>query len=427
MMMQSMFSSLCAEFRRLRLASGGNVAMIFALSLIPIAGTVGAAVDYSQAGSIKGAMQAAADATSLGIIKTAATLNSTQLQSNAAGLFNATFNRPQASPSVSASYDAASNTVTVSASATFKPSIMKMVGLTTMSISATSKATIGSKEWQVCVMVTDPDSNHTLLAKGDSKINFDNCMVQVNTANWDAVESRDTSYIHSTNGSNCYVGDIHYGDVLPPKDAVCTMFSDPFASYTVPTNTCNYTNKTVTTAGTTLTPGTYCGGINISQNVTFSPGVYYIQDGDFIVTGSANVTANNVTFLISGANSNINILTSGTMTMSPNTDAAAGQFAGFLFYYDQPSAANNKKSKGGKNTFSKVKLNGSGIIYLGSQTFLPDNGAVITINPGSIIADMILPDGGSTLNLTGSLNSSLAILNSMKKKGAASGGPVLVR
>jgi Flp pilus assembly protein TadG len=427
MTMQSICGNLCAEFRRLRFASGANVTTIFALSLLPIAGAVGAAVDYSQASSIKSAMQAAADAASLGTIKSASTLTPAQLQTMAAGLFNATFNRPQVSPSVNATYDAASNVVTLSASATFKPSIMSTVGITEMAMSATSKATIGAKTWQVCVMITEPVDNHTLKVSGNSKIDFDNCMVQVNTANWDAVEARDTSSIHSTNGSNCYVGDIHYGDVTPPKDAVCTMFPDPFASYSVPTNTCTYTNKVVSTAGTTLTPGTYCGGINISQNVTFSPGVYYIQDGDFKVTGTANVTATNVTFLISGSNSNIDISTSGTMTMSPNTDAGAGQFAGFLFYYDQPSALNNKKSKGGKNTFQKVKLNGSGIIYLGNQTFLPDNGAVITINPGSIIADMILPDGGSTLKLTGSLNSSLAILNSMKKTGSGSGGPVLVR
>ena len=30
-------------------------------------------------------------------------------------------------------------------------------------------------------------------------------MVQVNTQNWDAVEARDTSYIHSTNGDNCFI------------------------------------------------------------------------------------------------------------------------------------------------------------------------------------------------------------------------------
>lgn len=424
MTMRSIVGCFSAKLRQFRSASGANVTVIFALSLVPVLGAVGAAVDYSQGSSLRSAMQAAADAASLGTIKNASTLTPAQVQSTAAGMFNASFNRPPVIPTVSASYDAASNTVTMSASATFKPNLMSMVGVTQMNMSVTSKATIAAKTWQVCVMVTDPDSGHTLLAKNGGKVNFNNCMVQVNTANWDAVESRDTSYIHSTNGSNCFVGDIHYGDVVPPKDPTCTFFADPFASYTVPTNTCTYTNKVVA-APATLTPGTYCGGINISKDVTFSPGVYYIQNGDLVVSGSANVIANNVTFLISGSSSNLNITTSGTLTMSPNTDA--GQWAGFLFYYDQPSAVNNKKSdKAGANWIKNATLNGSGIIYLVNQKLNIQNDAVMNINPGSIIADFILPDSG-TLNLTGSLNSSLAVLNSMKKKGAASGGPTLVR
>jgi hypothetical protein len=273
-------------------------------------------------------------------------------------------------------------------------------------------------------MVTNPTSGHTLLVKGNSKIDFTNCMVQVNTANWDAVEARDTSYIHSANGDNCFVGDIHYGDVQPPKDPTCTMFNDPFASYVVPVNTCTYTNKVVTIAGTVLTPGTYCGGVNISANVTFSPGVYYMQDGDFKVSGSANVIANNVTFLLSGANTNIDINTTGTLTLSPNTDAAAGQWGGFVFFYDLPSS---KKNSGAKDAIQKATVNMSGIIYLVGQPLTISNGAVVNVNPGSILADMILPDQGGTLNLTGTINSPWAALNSMKKVGAASGGPTLVR
>ena len=424
MTMQSMIGRCSAKLSQFRSASGANVTIMFALSLVPVAGAVGAAVDYSQGSSLRAAMQAAADAASLGTIKTASTLTPAQLQSTAAGMFNASFNRPPVVPAVTATYDAASNTVTVSASATFKPNLMSMVGVTQMSMSATSKATIAAKTWQVCVMVTNPTSGHTLLVKGGAKINFTNCMVQVNTANWDAVESRDTSYIHSTNGSNCFVGDIHYGDVVPPKDPTCTMFDDPFATYVVPVNTCTYTNKVVTVAGTVLTPGTYCGGINISANVTFSPGVYYIQDGDFKVTGSANVTANNVTFLMSGANTNIDIQTTGTLTLSPNNDASAGQWAGFVFFYDLPSS---KKNSGAKDTIKNATVNMSGIIYLVGQPLTISNNAVVNVNPGSILADMILPDGDATLNLTGSLNSSLAVLNSMKKKSAASGSPALVR
>ena len=112
--------------------------------------------------------------------------------------------------------------------------------------------------------------------------------------------------------------------------------------------------------------------------------------------------------------------------MSPNMNA--GQWSGFLFYYDQPAAKINKKSdKAGQNWIKNAKLNGSGVIYLVNQTLNIQNNAVMTIDPGSIIADFILPDSGGTLNLTGSLNSSLAVLNSMRKTGAASGGPVLVR
>ena len=220
---------------------------------------------------------------------------------------------------------------------------------------------------------------------------------RVNTQNWDAVEARDTSYIHSTNGSNCYVGDIHYGDVTPPKKgAVCTLFADPFASFSVPTETCTFTNLKVTVPNTTLTPGTYCGGINISKDTTLSPGVYHIQNGDLTVSGAANVTATEVTFLISGkdsnSNSNINVNTTGTLTMSPNTSSAAGQWAGFVFYYDQSSA---QKNTSGVSTIEKAKVNLSGIIYLAGQKFAIKSGAVVTVNPGSIIADFILPDKSS--------------------------------
>lgn len=420
----SIFREFGSKLRELRHASGGNVVVIFALSIIPVMGGVGAAVDYSQANSIKAAMQQAADSASLGTIKTAASLSASAVQSTAQGLFTSSFNRPSVSPIVSATYDSATNVVTVNATTTHPTNFMKMLGVANMGVSVKSKARMGSRTWQVCVIVTDPDSNHTLLAKNNSKINFTNCMVQVNTQNWDAVESRDTSYIHSTNGENCYVGDIHYGDVKPPKNLTCTFFPDPFASYNVPTNTCAYTNKTVTTS-TTLSPGTYCGGINISANVTFSPGVYYIQDGDLTITGSANVTATDVTFLISGANSNLNITTTGTLTLSPNTNA--GQWSGFVFYYDQPSSTNNKKSKGGHNYIKNATINMSGVMYLVGQELNIMNGAKITVNPGSIIAGFILPDNDATLNLTGSLNSALSILNQLKKTGESSGTVVLVQ
>src|ERR1700748_1343882 len=92
--------TLIERFRRtlreLRTANAANVTVTFALSTIPVVGFVGAAVDYSHANSVKTALQAAADSTALMLSKTAATITSSQLQTQANSYFKALFNRPEA-------------------------------------------------------------------------------------------------------------------------------------------------------------------------------------------------------------------------------------------------------------------------------------------------------------------------------------------
>jgi len=72
----------------------GNTTVIFALAVIPIFGSVGAAVDYSRANNARTAMQAALDATALMISKQALDLKTAQVQSKARAYFDAMFNRP---------------------------------------------------------------------------------------------------------------------------------------------------------------------------------------------------------------------------------------------------------------------------------------------------------------------------------------------
>jgi Flp pilus assembly protein TadG len=72
----------------------GNTTIIFAIAVIPIFGSVGAAIDYSRANNARTAMQAALDATALTISKQALDLKSTQVQTKARTYFKAMFNRP---------------------------------------------------------------------------------------------------------------------------------------------------------------------------------------------------------------------------------------------------------------------------------------------------------------------------------------------
>ena len=72
--------SLTQFFRDVR----GNVAPMFALAVIPIIGSIGAAIDYSSANSVKSAMQAALDATALQLSQSAPAMTNKQLQSGGA-------------------------------------------------------------------------------------------------------------------------------------------------------------------------------------------------------------------------------------------------------------------------------------------------------------------------------------------------------
>ena len=64
----TLVNRLRTHARRLRAAEHGNVLLTFALSLVPIMGAVGAAVDYSRANNIRTQLQAAADAASVGAV-----------------------------------------------------------------------------------------------------------------------------------------------------------------------------------------------------------------------------------------------------------------------------------------------------------------------------------------------------------------------
>jgi hypothetical protein len=83
MNVNSHFSRLRQTVRDFYAARCANVAITFALILIPIPGMVGAAVDFSRAKAVKASMQVALDSTALMASKNAAALTSDQVQTSA--------------------------------------------------------------------------------------------------------------------------------------------------------------------------------------------------------------------------------------------------------------------------------------------------------------------------------------------------------
>jgi Flp pilus assembly protein TadG len=87
-----------AIFSRVRTAAGrfagadrGNIAVLFAIVLVPILSFVGAAIDYTRANAARTSMQAALDSTALMLAKDLAdgTITSSQINTKAQAYFTA--------------------------------------------------------------------------------------------------------------------------------------------------------------------------------------------------------------------------------------------------------------------------------------------------------------------------------------------------
>ena len=160
LMFKSMLSHLSGIASRLGWDRRANVAVTFALASIPIVGLVGAAIDYGHAMSVKATMQAALDSTALMVSKSASSLTSTQLQSNAQNYFKGLFSPPDASGvSVNAAYTTTGgNQVTVNASATVGTNFMKLLGYNNITINSSTTTSWGSSRLRVALVLDNTGS-----------------------------------------------------------------------------------------------------------------------------------------------------------------------------------------------------------------------------------------------------------------------------
>ncbi|MGA0598092.1 TadE/TadG family type IV pilus assembly protein [Enterovirga sp. CN4-39] len=130
--------------RRFKADQRGATAMLFGLAALPLMGAVGAAVDYSQAANYHTQMQRAVDATALAIVREPATLSAREIQQKGEQYLAATLRGGPATRLDSVSVTRVGNTVKVATAATMDTSIMKVLGIRTVPVSARSEAVWGT-------------------------------------------------------------------------------------------------------------------------------------------------------------------------------------------------------------------------------------------------------------------------------------------
>ena len=182
-----------------------------------------------------------------------------------------------------------------------------------------------------------------------------------------------------TKGSLSLSKAVSYSDSNAPYLNQTTSIVDPYAGLPTPApGACSYTNFNQS-SGTSLTllPGTYCGGLQVTSvnNVYFTPGIYYVANGDLYLSSVNNVTCptctadNGVAIVLTqttGNNADIGgVRVSSDNNISLNAGRTnTGSYVGVLFYQDRRVPAGTMTSS--SKIFTVTSLNNAtltGAIY----------------------------------------------------------------
>lgn len=159
-MLRDVFSAMRPKLRAFGDDRRGNVAMMFAFAVVPIAGLVGAAVDYSRASDAKQTLNAAIDSAALMAARDASKLTDGQLRTRIDGWI-----RAQLSPEWASSFsgatvaiDRAERTVNISGNITVPTTLMRVMGKDTMPVSTSNQSSWGSNTIELALVLDNTGS-----------------------------------------------------------------------------------------------------------------------------------------------------------------------------------------------------------------------------------------------------------------------------
>jgi hypothetical protein len=264
--------------------------------------------------------------------------------------------------------------------------VSKTLPTTFMSILNVSAATVraravaSSRLSDACIIALRPDGDGRFEA-GGSSIFTTACGIWVNSNGNKAFRNIASACVSAS--SIRVVGQAEVNTSCPgsPTPAPTTgvmPVTDPFASKPVPfVGPCNHSGLKV--ANTTLNPGVYCDGIEITGGtVTLNPGLYILDGNGLKIASNTVLIGNGVTFFHTSKSKGYGANTlNGTATIQLKAPTS-GPYEAMLFWTD-PALTNNNINKilGNSNSwlegtlyFPKQQVEFTGTADLAGYTIL---------------------------------------------------------
>lgn len=380
-----LFSCLAYAVRRFARARSGQMAVIFGIALLPLLLAAGAAFDLSQVSRTKSALQAAVDSAALVGAKNASLSASARQQlARSTVIANLGSLNARISPTVQGSAPAADK-YSVTATASVPTSVMKLMRLDTVPISAKATAAAAQASAnRVCLLAKSQTASPGLLANGGATILGANCEVHV------ASTGNPAATFNSGNVFNvaklCVAGTqiIQNSVTLPALSTGCATAADPFAATlpTVSVGACTVSNQNYS-GNVTINPGVYCGGFNFngSGTVTLNPGLYIFKNTNWNINSGWTITGSGITFYFADANSYVQFNGGVTATL---TAPASGPYADILMFEPTGLSESSFTVNGGPSHIFK------GLVYLPSRNVTFNDMSNITAEQMTIVVNTVI-------------------------------------
>jgi hypothetical protein len=305
-------------------------------------------------------------------------------------------------PPSSGTFQGDTKAVAVIASRAQQVYFLGLFGVTDISVSTRSVAQVNSTA-EACMLALSKTDDKAIDISGNSTVNLA-CGIASNSDSDQAVYLSGSSDTTTTGVSA--VGDIYQSNGAEletnggPKLTKSPAIADPYGAggrnLQVPPTlpACTETKTLKINKSRTVSPGRYCGGISMTGGTTtFSPGVYYIDGGDFSANGNAAITGTGVTFVLTGTGNKIaKVDLNGNAQVSLHAPKTGTSYNGILFLQD-PNASTQDCLESKINGTSDLNL--SGALYFPKSDLRINGGANSAMSCLQVIANKIKITGNS--------------------------------
>jgi Flp pilus assembly protein TadG len=358
---------------RFRHDQSGNYAIILALTLPMLVGTLGLGTEvglwYKKHRNLQGAADASAISAAVAYVNGQTQIAQLTLQADAVAAsfgyvvdkngVTITVNRPPKSGAYMTTPTAIEAIVQEPQPRLFSA----LFGSDLVPIVARSVA-LGGYGGPGCVLSLSPTGKSAINSVGTTSIDLKACSLYDNSSDATALNLSGGGRI--TAMSVGVVGGISGAANITAEKGITTgvdAVADPYADRAYPPMPAGCDDKNFKTSKTvTLNPGVFCNGMSFEGGavVTMKPGVYYIDQGSFKVSGGATIQGDGVTIVFTSSTGNnyatADITGGSTINLTPPT---SGPLSGILMFGDRNMPAGTTfKLAGG------VTQNLTGSLYL---------------------------------------------------------------